>query len=640
MKKIISIIIVIIAIGVLMSCKKNSPKKDNVVFDYDALYKSTSKERYPENLNSPTQKAEYGYTKNEINGYNNWYYLVTTETGYQKMSYNQKSAAFTYQNAKFQNGILTSTKDSFGTLAYKVQVTGKITLYGNIRQSGNNNQATLVKILHNEQIINNILIKENDQIGKYFEHQLQVNEGDYLYFINQSPTSVYLNPVITYELDYEQSLYHFTSFNTCYGDVFPYYDEEESKLYMGFLYSDDARKENNYHLALEESSNLLTYQNIPENNNYDRWQKYKQNYLMNHIFNPNNFIDHSKYAFGIRDNMLYHEKGRYVLIAGCYHEFNSSKQTSDLVIYASDDNFALSWTKKGNVVASYSRNLPECPSLMKIGNRYYVFVSVAYNTAHQVGPLQYWIGDENVDCLDVDWQSKDFNFLDGEDLCAARVTSIKDKVYMWGWIPYTYNTMPWSPWGGYLNLPREVIQLADGTLGSRMDPGLYKTINYGNIYELDESNYQIEIGNGKYQDNALSVSGMSSKVKLGNFKRNLVSFTMNLEDATKGGYLLKQAGKEYYCLIEKENGKTYLKVTSPNDPLHKINSILEIPNYSIYNIKMVIDNGIIEFYVNDEKTLTAHTAMTNASYDAYLYANGSAIYKDVKINKLISYSDI
>lgn len=109
---------------------------------------------------------------------------------------------------------------------------------------------------------------------------------------------------------------------------------------------------------------------------------------------------------------------------------------------------------------------------MKIGNRWYAFVSVAYNTAHQVGPLQYWTGDEGVDCMEVDWSKKEFAFLDGEDLCAARPTQVGDKVYMWGWIPSTYDTMPWAPWAGYLNLPREVVQRGDGSLGGRLDPGL------------------------------------------------------------------------------------------------------------------------------------------------------------------------
>ncbi len=104
---------------------------------------------------------------------------------------------------------------------------------------------------------------------------------------------------------------------------------------------------------------------------------------------------------------------------------------------------------------------------MKIGNRWYVFVSVAYNTVHQVGPLQYWTGDDGVDCLDVDWGGKEISFLDGEDLCAARPVQVGEKVYMWGWIPAVYDSMPWSPWGGYLNLPREVVARSDGSLGGR-----------------------------------------------------------------------------------------------------------------------------------------------------------------------------
>lgn len=644
MKNKYSIIFIIIVLLVilpitLMSCKKES-QKNNKSFDYDSLYNSVKTEKYKEDLNRTTTKSEYGYTKNTINGYNNWFYYGKIDQTYEEMQYNNKTNSFEYQKAKFNNGTLTSTNNVSATISYKITTPGKVTIYGNPKQANLTSAATIIEIYHNNKLVYNVLIKEKDLTGKYFNLELNVSENDSIYFVNKNNSEIYLNPVITYEKDYDESLYHLTSFDTCYGDVFPYYDTKQNKLYMGFLWSNDARIDNNYHFAIEESNNLLTYKNVPEENNYDIWQNYNQNYKLDTIFNPNNFIDKTKYTFGARDNMIYRENDRYLLIAGCYYEFNGTKQTSDLVIYGSDDKFALSWTKKGNVIASYSKNLPECPTLIKIGNRYYVAVSVAYNTAHQVGPLQYWVGDENVDCLDVDWQSKEFSYLDGEDLCAARLTYIKDKVYMWGWIPYTYNTMPWSPWGGYLNLPREVIQLKDGTLGTRMDEGLYKKINYGNIFNLEENSYQVEQGSASYNNQIISLNGTDNKIKLGKFKRNLVEFTLNLKDSTKAGYLMKQNNSEYYCNIVKENNHTYLEVSSPNDSLHKINSRLEIPNYTTFNIKIVIDNGKIEFYVNDEKTLTAITSVNNDYYEGYLYSNKTSTYQNVKVNKLISYSDI
>lgn len=635
----IAIILLFISPNTLMSCKKEK-NKENKNFDYDSLYNTIKKEKYEENLELTTIKAEYGYTNNTINGYNNWFYYGKINQTYKKMQYNSKENNFEFQNAKFNNGILSSTEKVLSTISYKIIKPGKITIYGNPKQVNLKSNSTIIEIYQNDKLITNIPLKERDLTGKYFNIELNVLENDNLYFINTKDSEVYLNPVITYETDYDKSLYHLTSFNKCYGDVFPYYDSKQNKLYMGFLWSNDARVENNYNFVIEESTNLLTYKNVPEENNYDIWYNYYQNYKLDNIFNPNNFIDKTKYVFGVRDNMIYKENHRYLLIAGCYDQFNEKKQTSDLVIYSSDDQFGLSWTKKGNVIASYDRNLPECPTLIKIGNRYYVAVSVAYNTAHQVGPLQYWVGDENVDCMDVNWQAKQFKYLDGEDLCAARLTYVKDKVYMWGWIPYTYNTMPWSPWGGYLNLPREVIQLNDGTLGSRMDEGLYRKVNYGNIFNLDESNYQIEQGNANYNNQILFLNGNENKIKLGKFKRNLVEFTVDLKDSTKAGYLMKQNNSDYYCNIVKENNHTYLQVSSPNDPSHKINSYLEIPNYTEFNVKIVIDEGKIEFYVNDEKTLTAITSMNNDYYDGYLYSNKTSTYQNVKVNKLISYSDI
>lgn len=317
-------------------------------------------------------------------------------------------------------------------------------------------------------------------------------------------------------------------------------------------------------------------------------------------------------------------------------------QTSDLVIYASDDDIAMSWTRPGNVVeAGYSRNLPECPSLMKIGDRWYVFVSVAYNTAHQVGPLQYWTGDAGVDCMDVDWSDKDFAFLDGEDLCAARPTQVGGKVYMWGWIPSTYDTMPWAPWAGYLNLPREVVQREDGSLGGRLDPGLSALLNYGNVYSLGADNFAVESGAASASEGTLSMSGSENYVRLGDFHRSYVTFRADMGASDCVGYVMRQDGREYRVVIERENSQLYMKVLSPDDPSHKVNSVIALPDDTdVFDVKIVNDGEFVEFFVNDTCALTAHTAMTGTTHTAYLYSDSAATFSDVNIAKLRPYGEI
>ncbi len=602
----------------LLACTPEEPPVTEESFDYAALYKTEYHEAFPE-AERLTSRASYGYICKLEQGYNGWSYLYGIR---QPMT--EKDGKWHGGGAVLDGEAMIPAKAAAAIRSYANTKDGEAVLYGNYRLEEGSAGCTVTILVNDTQLYSGSL-EAGDTEGRYYEISAQLKAGDTIYFMAEGEGATVLwNPVVTFENAQNSSLYRLTEYGKQYGDVFPYYDEESGKLYMGYLWSDNARDK--YYDALDVSENLLSYKNIPEANNYDIWQSYKENYRLHYLYDVNRFCDRSKYLFGVRDNFLYKDKenDRLLMIAGCYYQFDTVKQTSDLMIYASDDIMGLSWTKPGTVVeAGYDRNLPECPSLMKIGDRWYVFVSVAYNTAHQVGPLQYWAGDENVDCLDVNWQEKDFAFLDGEDLCAARPTQVGDKVYMWGWIPSTYDTMPWAPWAGYLNLPREVIQREDGSLGGRLDPGLSSLLNYGNILSMDTA----------------SMDGNS--LSLGKGDRNFVTFRMDMKDSTKAGFVMKQGQQEYQVVVEKEDGKAYMKVLSPNDPKHKVNSSILLPEGTdIYDVQISIDGEFVEFFVNGECALTAHTAMKNEAFEACLYADGKAEFSDVRINKLIPYGEI
>lgn len=612
-------------------------------FDYDALYRTEATSAYALVEPGCSNKASYGYTLKSEQGYNDWYYLYETDGAYTQMAFSADS--WQGGGAALCGPAMKPGKDAAAVRQYHAQKGGEVTVYGNYKCADTASAAATVKVYHNDTLIHSGNLEAGDTVGYYFEIKVTLNDGDNLYFAVEGENAhVLLDPVVDFGGHGDQSFYHLTEMGKYYGDVFPWYDEENHKLYMGFLWSDDARG-GEYHNALEVSDNMLTFRDIPEANNYDIWQNYKEHGRLHFVYNPNNYVDHGIYSFGVRDNMIYRdpENNRWLMVAGCYYTFNSYSQTSDLVIYESKDELGFSWNPVGNVVeAGYNRNLPECPTLMKIGDRWYVFVSVAYVTAHQVGPLQYWTGDAGVDCMDVDWQSKDFSFLDGEDLCAARPIQVGDKVYMWGWIPNTYDTMPWAPWAGYLNLPREVIQLPDGSLGGRLDPGLSKLLNYGRIFTLGAGNYAVEKGNAEDVEGGIRTEGETTVLLGSDYNRNYITYSVDVKNSDTAGYVMRQDGKEYQVLIVKEEGKTYLKVLSPNDDKHKINSVIEIQDLhdGKFDVKIVCDGEFIEFFVNNEYALTAHTAMTGSSYSAGLYAVGEAVFTNVTIHKLISYSDI
>ena len=600
------------------------PTDDTSTFSYDDLYKTIYEKPFEEKERLTT-KARYGYILNNKQGYNSWYYLCERNGQILQMSY--KNDKFVGVDSFINQDVLHAQKGEKAIRQLLSSFDGAATIYGNYRMEENSKSNASITVTVNGETIYSDTLSQNDLIGKYFEVQAQLKLGDDISFIVSGDNcDVNFDPVVTLENNQNKSLYHLNGIGKQYGDVFPWYNEEEHKLYTWYLWSDDCNQ--GYEYAMDLSTNMMGYETFEPANNYDLFYKMYSNYFYQRIFDVNRFADPSLYSFGVRDNMVYFDKenGRYIMIAGCYRTFSGPIWDSDLMIYVSDDDMALSWTRPGNPVhLKYTSNLPECPSLLKIGDRWYSFVSVSHITDHQIGPLQYWIGDKDVDCMDVDWLSKDFQFLDGEDLCAARPTQVGDKVYMWGWITSKCDGVPLSPWAGYLNLPREVVTRDDGSLGGRMDPGLAKYINFGNLYSFDE----------QIATNEMSLLTSENK-------RNFVTFDVDLSSCNEASYCLVQNGKLYKCSLLKEDGKTYMQISSPDATKHKVNSKIEIYHPSTnnkYSVKIVIDGQFIEMFANEDNALTASTAMNDSPYNAFIYSDATAKFTNIKINRLRSYGD-
>ncbi|HHT66909.1 MAG TPA: hypothetical protein GX010_01580 [Erysipelotrichaceae bacterium] len=623
-----SIYLLMIGLLAMTSCNTKNGETKKEDFSYDNLYQTIYEKPFEEKERKTT-KARYGYILNDKQGHNSWYYLYQDKNG-QNFEMNYKNDRFNGRESYLDQDKMHSTSKEKAIRQYLSSFDEEVVIYGNFKMLENSRSGATLKIMVNNTSIYEKSLPRDDLIGKYFEISHSLHIADRVCFIVEGEDClVSLDPSITSEDNQNVSLYHLNDFGKQYGDVYPWYSEEEHTLYNWYLWSDDCMASAQpYSWCIDVSTNLIKTKTYEEANNYDLFYKHAQNYHMTRIYDVGRFIDNTIYTYGLRDNMLYFDKelNRYVLIGGCYRAF-SAYWDSDLMIYVSDDELGLSWSRPGNpVFKNYVAHLPECPSLLKIGKRWYSFVSVSHITKHQIGPLQYWVGDEDVDCMDVDWLSKDFKFLDGEDLCAARPTYVGDKVYMWGWITASHNAVPLAPWAGYLNLPREVVARDDGSLGGRMDPGLARYINFGNIAKTEQ----------------VDVSDDMVLLRTDN-QRNFVTFDVDLSNATEASYSIVQNRKLYKCSLVKENQKTYMRISSPDDSSHPVNSQIEIYQPSIddkYKIKIVIDGRFIEFFANEDNALTGSTNMDNsASYDAYVSATGTASFSNIMINRLRSYGD-
>ncbi|MCK7485941.1 MAG: hypothetical protein MZU97_10615 [Bacillus subtilis] len=139
---------------------------------------------------------------------------------------------------------------------------------------------------------------------------------------------------------------------------------------------------------------------------------------------------------------------------------------------------------------------PEVSQMMKIGDRWYLFASIAGRGGdHWVGRPSYWVGYADTPILEMDWQSviAEEHYLDARISVQAQVFEFGGKYYIYGWITQR-NTS--GGWGGTLNLLREVYQLEDGTLGTRLESEYRRLIDGGKLFEAEGSTTYRRQGRG------------------------------------------------------------------------------------------------------------------------------------------------
>ena len=597
-----------------------------------------------------------------------------------------------YNNIVTEEDIIVATAADPAVRTFRADGSGEATVYGNYKCADEMSSAFTIRLFQNGREIHTGTVQAGDVVGKYFEVAAVVASGDtFSLEVTGDCAKVLCDPVVTFDNSQNENLHRKTDYDKYYGDLYPWYNEETGELYMGYMWSDNVISGNDglyLRWGLDVADNLLKFENKIDEKyllNYninmhltDLGNEYqnlwRQEYYLNYLQDLNRYIEVDKYK-GVSDGLIMkdEENSRYVFVTEALYKhpmFGDTGVVADMICYVSEKaDLSLApqyaeWTGNGNFIARVgyeerqdpmdatgSALLWECTNSKKIGDRWYIFTSIAFQSVHQVGQLKYLVGDPGVDLMEMDWTKAKTGYFDGEDLCVAKVASIGNTAYVYGWIPYLYNTMPNVPWGGFINLPREVVQQADGTLGGRLDPGLQKVLNYGNMYFAAAET----VTNGK-----TALDGGTE------YNRNYITFHVSMGDSNKVAYILEQEGKTYEVAIVKENGATYMKVLSPEDSLgHTENSFIKIADDVVQNefdIQIVVDGQVIEFFANGLYGLTAITAMgvdtskpiynngesgvlsyasdgyTSAQgYTMFLYADGTATFTDISVNKLIPY---
>lgn len=659
-KKTIFIIFSYLCLLLLIpGCNKNSHNKgENNMNTYDIIYQNTKTKK--ESLVGKTiYKAEYGYVDNNIQGYNNFYYQIWENNSYANLIY--KDGKWIAKETYFQDGVAKTTINNNITITFVSPENGEVTISGNPKII--NGTKGILEIYINDTLLKKYEI--SDEMGIYHNDKVMITKNDQIHFKLIGDVTLYYNPTIDYLNSSEKSLHHYPE--GYYGDVHPFYDEKNNKMYMYYLSTGKQEKPvETFSSLLTTSNNMIQYKdttikvsttNPPEQNLYyalgvyeDAKGNYRSSFgygnyagatLSNDLITWSQgatpYIDDKdglfKYTFRAyfdsdvtsgRDPDIYYDKDtkKYYCVVMNYYTNQTDKGEKGLALYIANQDGKYS-TKAYKLLNCTGRGDPECPQLKKIGTRWYLFYSIyGTGTSGNVGKFAYRVGDENTSPELINWNNLPEYYLDGGDLHAAQIVKVKDKVYMYGWINYEPLQ---NVWGGYLNLAREVYQSEDGTLRTRLDEKITSLLNRGIIYK---------------DDNNVSINGNIEK-DLGDYYRCLIFSNIKINKTLNyTGYKVTDGKNNWYIVISNVNGEKYLAITSDLNNLNPTTSI-KINDQNEFNLKIVIDNNFIEAFVNDEYGVVANTTLLNKNYKISLIGNGNLIdIENQKICKLADYNNI
>ncbi|MEG2159283.1 MAG: GH32 C-terminal domain-containing protein, partial [Clostridia bacterium] len=487
--------------------------------------------------------------------------------------------------------------------------------------------------------------------------------------------TVLWNPIVDFVMNSEESL-HYTA-DGYFGDVHPFYDEVNKKMYMYYLSTgmEQDIKVEQFTSLLATSGNMINYQptkmqmdntNPPETHQYYALGVYKdKDGMFRSCYGRGNYAGASKstdlltwsngaemyldekemLAFRYRayfdndvksgrDPDIFYDKDTksYYCIVINYYTDMHDKGNKGLAIYKADENGVYSKTAI-KALDCTGRGDPECPQVRKIGNRWYIFYSI-YGTGSEgnVGKMAYRVGAENTAIEQINWNSLTEHYLDGGDLHAAQICQVGDMYYMYGWIAYRSNQ---NVWGGHLNIAREVYQKSDGLLGARCDSYLTNELSLGRVSKLSQSN--VKVSNMSVVEDVFTSNGNGKAELEGQYNRNILRAHIDMPlNAQSAGFTITQSGKAYYAYLYRNNGKLYLAVSNNVGSLDDF-SWIEIENASTtsFDLKIILDGQFIEAFVNDEYALTAHTTLTNSYYTLGIFANGSnVVFANTDVLKL------
>ena len=599
---------------------------------YELIYNGTSKSLAPI-VKDETEfnRASYCYRFNDTQGYNRWNLIKQVNNSRELLTFKIHDWTSSSETKLTDEGIIYTKEGEYIGFEYTVPSEGLYSFAGTLIQyeSEKNFPCSLIVIKNGVQVYpmaEPITTSINDERGRYVQHSLNLNKDDVLTFL-VSGDNVYFNPSIRKGKDMEDSMYNSHTDWTYYGDIHAYYHNDTLHLYH--LWNHDWNN-NGWVWYMQTTQDMYRY----------KTGDYDESFLENHYMaygKVANVTDYSIYTSS-RDCTTFYDADvkRYRNIGLGYKATTNGEIDCDLFLRTSDDEIGFEWTKNAIPLRSFPKTKdgePECSQLLKIGNRWYLTTGISGQSVHGVGTLSYWIGGENQTIDEVDWQNLETHKLDGEDLAVPQIEKVRDKYYLFGWMPQLYNG---GQWGGYKNLAREVFVKEDGTLGTRFDPMATKLMNKGKLFDITNENTTSAIST--VENNSIIMSGPDRVTINETVGQAFVRYTVEMNNSSQFDYVMNDGYNDWRCSIIEEDGKAYLKIHIQNGFVSSKVYLSEAKD--VYDVKLVTHGTIIEFAVNDTIVLSGRTGAAKTNYTPSFISNGNAKVTNISINRLAQLYDV
>lgn len=634
-----AILIVLTLITITCTCFMTACKDDRTPAPsgrteeeiYDKIYDGNAKVAYPQKTGKVRYLASYGYACMSEQGYNNWYYYggITDRV---QMQY--ADGAWSYSGASLSGAQMTPSSESDAVRRFVAPEDGEVLINGNIKSAKKADGTSTFAIYKNgEQIYpqsGTVNVRGDDLTGYWFEFNTTLKKGDSVDFTVSGDVTLSCNPVVDYTLNSYDTLYYTPEWGY-YGDLHEYYYDDTV-----YLYHLRNLPDNVWLWYMLETKDMFRYTEVPV---------YTTDFVKNHYMayeQTGDLNDYDTFPAGARDCTKFWDEdiNRYRYIGLSYIK-NSGEVDCSLSMRTSDDETGLLWTSPAQSLRRFPTRKdgePECAHFRKIGNRWYLLASISAQSVHGVGRLSYWMGGEGQTIDEVDWLNAPTYYLDGEDLCAAQVEWVDEKLYMFGWMPQNYAA---GYWGGYKNLPREIFVREDGTLGAKLDTRAQSLLNKGKIAVASQDNTIVTDGNATFASDGIVLNDGGRVDLNGTFRSSYITFnvTMNGDEA---GLVMSDASNRNYKvkLVRKQDG-VYMQVGEATDNTHPVSSEIRIGDLSEtqFDVKVVVEGSIVEFFVNDSWALSARTSM-GQEFSAGFYSKGNAVFSGFTVNRLAQLYDI